>query len=69
MKDLVKHYTVAIPIVEGVIAIFTIVNFGLATFMDPGVYPRGTYFTSADDRFFKFPTIFSHLMVVYFIAQ
>jgi len=28
---------------QSVIAIFVVANFGLATFMDPGLYPRGRY--------------------------
>ena len=39
---LTQHFTIAIPICEGILAIFTVVNFGLATFMDPGTYPKGT---------------------------
>ena len=29
------------PLLEGVITFFVIMNFSLATFMDPGVIPRG----------------------------
>ena len=35
------QYSIAIPIYQGLLAIFVVVNFGLATFMDPGTYPRG----------------------------
>ena len=34
-------YTIALPIYAGVLSLFVIANFGLATFMDPGIYPRG----------------------------
>lgn len=34
-------YTIGIPVYQGIIALFVIANFGLATFMDPGTYPRG----------------------------
>ncbi|KAJ8312375.1 hypothetical protein KUTeg_009748 [Tegillarca granosa] len=37
---LLFKYTIAIPIYQGLLTIFTIANFGLATFMDPGIYPR-----------------------------
>jgi len=36
-------YSIGIPVYQSVIAIFVIMNFGLATFMDPGLYPRGRY--------------------------
>ena len=44
MQDLADRYTVAVPIVEAILAVFAVINFGLATFMDPGTYPRGSYF-------------------------
>lgn len=36
-------YTISIGIViyVGLLTVFVIANFGLATFMDPGIYPRG----------------------------
>lgn len=39
-------YTLAIPIYEGILTLFVLLNFGLATFMDPGYYPRGNFFQS-----------------------
>jgi hypothetical protein len=30
-----------VPAVEGVITFFVVINFSLATFMDPGVIPKG----------------------------
>ena len=30
-----------IPIYEGIIALFVVLNFSLATFMDPGAIPKG----------------------------
>ena len=41
MTDLIERFGVLIPIVEGILALFTIVHFALATFMDPGKYPKG----------------------------
>jgi len=38
---LTTTYSIGIPVYQSVIAIFVIANFGLATFMDPGLYPRG----------------------------
>ena len=35
------QYSIAIPIYQGLLALFAVINFGLATFMDPGTYPRG----------------------------
>jgi len=32
-----------VPAYQGVITLFVIANFTLATFMDPGVIPRGNY--------------------------
>jgi len=26
---------------EGLLSVFVVVNFGMATFMDPGTYPKG----------------------------
>jgi len=37
-------YSVWIPIGEALLAIIVIANFTLATFMDPGVIPKGTRF-------------------------
>lgn len=32
----------AIPIYNGVIFLFVLANFCMATFMDPGIFPRGS---------------------------
>ena len=44
-----------IPIFQGVITLFVIMNFSLATFMDPGVIPRGEFHLNFDGNgvFFK----------------
>jgi hypothetical protein len=34
----------AVPLFQGLITLFVVMNFGLATFMDPGVIPRGNFF-------------------------
>ena len=58
-------YTISIGIVIyiGMLAIFVIANFGLATFMDPGIYPRGNY----NNCYFLFLKMVS-LKVLYTIA-
>jgi hypothetical protein len=35
------EYSYAVPIYEGLLSLFVIANFAMATFMDPGTYPRG----------------------------
>ena len=35
------QYSIAIPIIEAIVTLFVLINFGLATFMDPGSYPPG----------------------------
>lgn len=37
---LLQSISIGIPIYQGILTIFVIANFGLATFMDPGIYPR-----------------------------
>lgn len=32
-----------VPAIQGVLTFFVIANFSLATFMDPGVIPKGEY--------------------------
>lgn len=44
-------YTLAIPIYEGILTLFVLLNFGLATFMDPGYYPRAHEDEVKDDDF------------------
>jgi len=34
-----------VPVVHGIVTFFVIANFTLATFMDPGVIPKGKYST------------------------
>ncbi len=41
---LYTSYGIGIPIYQGILTIFVVINFGLATFMDPGTYPRGNEF-------------------------
>lgn len=36
-----EHFSVAVPIYNGVIFLFVLANFCMATFMDPGIFPRG----------------------------
>ena len=36
-----EHYGVGVIIYESLLTVFVISNFGLATFMDPGIYPQG----------------------------
>lgn len=31
----------AIPVYNGILFLFVLANFSMATFMDPGVFPRG----------------------------
>lgn len=39
------------PLLEGVITLFVLMNFSLATFMDPGVIPRASADEDRDDDF------------------
>jgi len=39
------NYGVGVIIYESILTVFVISNFGLATFMDPGVYPQGRLFS------------------------
>jgi len=34
---------VLIAVYQGVLTVYVIINFGMATFMDPGVYPKGNF--------------------------
>ncbi|XP_022341290.2 uncharacterized protein LOC111135476 isoform X2 [Crassostrea virginica] len=49
--DLSMLHTLAIPIYEGILTLFVLLNFGLATFMDPGYYPRAHEDEVKDDDF------------------
>ena len=40
-RYLLETYSYAFPIYQGVLALFVILNLSLATFMDPGIYPKG----------------------------
>ncbi|CAG2230833.1 ZDHHC5_8 [Mytilus edulis] len=37
---LLEAVSIGIPIYQGIVTVFVIANFGLATFMDPGIYPK-----------------------------
>lgn len=39
---LTKVISPAVPLYNGLVFLFVLANFSMATFMDPGVYPRGT---------------------------
>jgi hypothetical protein len=38
---MMSKYSIGIAIYQAVLTAFVSINFGLATFMDPGTYPRG----------------------------
>lgn len=38
---LTKAISPAIPVYNGLVFLFVLANFSMATFMDPGVFPRG----------------------------
>lgn len=38
-----KAVSPAVPLYNGLVFLFVLANFSMATFMDPGVYPRGAY--------------------------
>ncbi|KAK3606537.1 hypothetical protein CHS0354_041496 [Potamilus streckersoni] len=48
---LTLKYSISIPICEGLLTVFVIANFGLATFMDPGAYPKAHEDEVRDDDF------------------
>ncbi|XP_069135252.1 palmitoyltransferase ZDHHC5-A-like isoform X2 [Argopecten irradians] len=48
---LLHQFSIAIPIYQGILCLFVIANFGLATFMDPGIYPSAHEDESRDDDF------------------
>jgi len=35
------EYSATIPVYISLLTLFVVTNFGLATFMDPGAYPKG----------------------------
>lgn len=48
---LTVEYHYAIPICQGILTFFVIVNFSLATFMDPGIIPKANSDEDKDDDF------------------
>ena len=40
---LTKVISPAVPLYNGLVFLFVLANFSMATFMDPGVYPRGLF--------------------------
>uniref|UniRef100_A0A7N6B1E1 Palmitoyltransferase n=1 Tax=Anabas testudineus TaxID=64144 RepID=A0A7N6B1E1_ANATE len=46
-----EHFTVAVPIYNGVIFLFVLANFCMATFMDPGIFPRAEEDEDKEDDF------------------
>lgn len=38
---LTRAVSPAVPVYNGIIFLFVLANFSMATFMDPGVFPRG----------------------------
>uniref|UniRef100_A0A2L2YAE2 Palmitoyltransferase n=1 Tax=Parasteatoda tepidariorum TaxID=114398 RepID=A0A2L2YAE2_PARTP len=50
-RYLTYEYHIAIPICQAFVTFFVIVNFSLATFMDPGIIPRATPDEEKDDDF------------------
>ena len=41
----------AVPVCQGIVTIFVLINFSLATFMDPGVIPIASADEDRDDDF------------------
>ncbi|CAL8329186.1 unnamed protein product [Arctogadus glacialis] len=48
---LTKAVSPALPLYNGVVFLFVLANFSMATFMDPGVYPRANEDEDKDDDF------------------
>ncbi|XP_062852353.1 palmitoyltransferase ZDHHC5-A [Trichomycterus rosablanca] len=46
-----EQFSVAVPIYNGVIFLFVLANFCMATFMDPGIFPRAEEDEDKDDDF------------------
>ena len=38
---LTMAYSILIGVYQGILTMYVVINFGMATFMDPGVYPKG----------------------------
>lgn len=51
MPYLIWTYTIVVPIVQGIIFLFVLTNFSLATFMDPGVIPKASPDEDNDDDY------------------
>ncbi|CAI9734555.1 probable palmitoyltransferase ZDHHC8 isoform X2 [Octopus vulgaris] len=51
VPDHLEKYHMAIPIYQGILSLFVVANFALATFMDPGVYPKAHEDEFRDDDF------------------
>ncbi|XP_077996335.1 palmitoyltransferase ZDHHC5-like [Glandiceps talaboti] len=49
--ELTSNYSIAIPIYEGILSLFVLANFFLATCMDPGIYPKSPGDEDKDDDF------------------
>ena len=47
---LAQHWY-AVPVFQGILTLFVLVNFSMATFMDPGVIPRACPDEDRDDDF------------------
>jgi palmitoyltransferase ZDHHC5/8 len=47
---LAQHWY-AVPVFQGILTLFVLVNFSMATFMDPGVIPRASPDEDRDDDF------------------
>ncbi|XP_077510165.1 zinc finger DHHC-type containing 8 isoform X4 [Amblyomma americanum] len=52
--ELTGRYHYSIPILQGFVTFFVLVNFSLATFMDPGIIPKDKPYHEKDDDF-RFP--------------
>uniref|UniRef100_T1J2M1 Palmitoyltransferase n=1 Tax=Strigamia maritima TaxID=126957 RepID=T1J2M1_STRMM len=50
-RQLMFQYHIAIPIYQGIITIFVLANFTLATFMDPGIIPKASPDEDKEDDF------------------
>jgi hypothetical protein len=53
---LADRYSYAIPIYEGIVTLAVIVNFAMATFLDPGIYPKCKYMHEGMTNF-NFPAV------------
>ncbi|EPY90150.1 hypothetical protein CB1_000042005 [Camelus ferus] len=47
---LTRAVSPAVPVYNGILFLFVLANFSMATFMDPGVFPRGTRPPSGSHR-------------------